>query len=38
MTQEETSTIGVSYDTILIFDPDTYEEKAQVVENVLDPT
>ena len=37
MTQEETSSIGVSYDTILIFDPDTYEEKAQVVENVLDP-
>ncbi len=38
MTEEETSTIGVSFDTVFIFDPDTYEEKAQVVENVLDPT
>lgn len=29
--------IAISIDTILMFDPDTYKDKAYVVENVLDP-
>lgn len=38
MTQDEMQTIGSSVDTIITFDPETFEEIVQVVVNELDPT
>ncbi|MCP4443467.1 MAG: gliding motility protein GldN [Aureispira sp.] len=38
MTQEERQTIGTSVDTIITFNPDTFDEEIQVVVNELDPT
>lgn len=36
MTSEEVGSIGASVDTILKFDPETYEEKIEVVRNEMD--
>ena len=37
LTTEEVSQIGASTDTVTIFDPETYEEKIQVVRNEINP-